>query len=115
MSTPRDLASDQMNRYRGIKHVTATAQLDASDHIGNGIAVFVTGAAAVTLTLPPMAEAIGKSYFVRAVNGISYNVSVVDYETATEITTYGDMDANNDHAIFFCDGQYWIATYDGIA
>ena len=90
--------------------VVGTYTLKAGDNL-----VFVDSAlAAMTITLPPKAEAAGKFYFIQAPSGVTNDVSIFDYELGTEHAD-GDMDAANDHALYFCTGQAWITIYDGVA
>ena len=68
------------------------------------------------ITLPSLAESVGKFYYIKApVGATGGDLSVLDKESATEITTYGDMDADGDDAIFFSTGLAWITVYDGVA
>ena len=64
--------------------------------------------AAGILYLPSMVEAAGKLYYIIAPTGATAgDISVTIKETATELATYGDMDADADWALFFCDGIGW--------
>lgn len=72
--------------------------------------------AAGIVVLPSKAEAIGKFYYICAPTGATAgDISVYDKEAGTEITTYGDMDADDDHAIFYCDGVKWRTWLNGVA
>jgi hypothetical protein len=80
------------------------------------IAVTDLADASAIITLPSKAEAVGKFYYICAPTGASAgDISVYDKETGAEITTYGDMDADDDHAIFFCDGMKWRVVLNGVA
>jgi len=96
----------------GIKWVdNEDATLLAGDHI-----VYVKSAtAAVSIILPPMAEATGKFYWIQAPDGVTNKVTVKDYESETEITTYGAMDANDDAALFYCTGIDWVVPFEQVA
>ncbi|KKL18085.1 hypothetical protein LCGC14_2479040, partial [marine sediment metagenome] len=95
----------------GILHITVAAyQMKPGDQLLYADATDNV----VVLTLPDMAEAMGKFYFIQAID-VSNDVSVMVKETATEIGTYGDMDATDDHALFFCTGRIWITVFDGVA
>ena len=97
--------------WRGVKNVSEDYTMKAGDHV-----VYVDStSAAVEITLPPYSEAAGQFYFIQAPVGATNDVSVLINETATELATYGDMDANNDHALFFCTGRAWITVFDGVA
>jgi len=61
----------------------------------------------VVLTLPPMSEAAGKFYSIEAPSGATADVSVNIKETATEIATYGDLNADDDYLLLFCTGITW--------
>lgn len=88
---------------------------DYSMRPGDYVIIADSSAAAVTITLPSKAQACGKFYYICAPSGASFDVSVNDKEAGTEISTYGDMDADDDHAIFFCDGRKWRTWLDGVA
>ena len=68
------------------------------------------------LTLPSVAEAAGLFYFIYAPTGATGgDISLYIKETATELTTNGDMDADDDHILLFCDGVNWRTILDGVA
>lgn len=72
--------------------------------------------AAGIITLPSKAEAVGKFYYICAPTGAAGgDISVYDKEAGSEISTYGDMDADDDHAIFYTDGRLWRTVFDGVA
>jgi hypothetical protein len=63
-----------------------------------------------------MAEAAGKFYFIVAPTGAAGgDISVRQKGTATEVSTYGDLDADDDHVLFFCTGERWLMIFDGVA
>ena len=112
------------NMYSGgngsvVKHLTLTAdsatyQMQVTDHI-----LIVTSSAADAagiVTLPPVAEAAGQFYYISAPTGATGgDVSVYIKETAAEVATYGDLDADGDHVILFSDGYNWRVVLDGVA
>lgn len=60
------------------------------------------------ITLPSMAEACGKFYYINAPTGAAGgDISLYVKETATELTTVGDLDADDDWVMLFCDGYHW--------
>lgn len=66
--------------------------------------------------LPSKAEAVGKFYYICAPTGAAGgDLSIYDKEAGSEISTYGDMDADDDHAIFFTDGRKWRVVLNGVA
>ena len=68
------------------------------------------------LYLPPVTEAVGKKYYICAPTGATGgDISVYTREAGTEVTTYGDLDADDDHVIFFSDGKAWRMVFDGVA
>ena len=73
----------------------------------------------VILTLPSVSEAVGKFYYIGIpdVNdpGTSGDCSLYVMETAAELTTNGDMDADGDYLILFSDGINWRTIVDGVA
>ena len=109
------------NDMVGVKplYLTITAantpyQLGPNDTVV--IATTVLADAAAIITLPSKAEAVGKMYYICAPTGATDgDISVYDKEAGTEITTYGDLDADDDHVIFFCDGRLWRTLFDGVA
>lgn len=66
------------------------------------------------VTLPSLAEAAGKSYYICAPTGATGNdVSVYEKETGAEYAG-GDLDADDDHVILFSDGQRWRTSLNGV-
>ena len=43
------------------------------------------------------------------------DISVYIKETAAEFATLGDLDADDDHVMFFSDGYNWRGIFDGVA
>lgn len=111
-----------MSNVRGVKEL--------SDRMGHAEEKFVTVAAyqikkhehiiyadatdnVVVLTLPSMADAIGKFYYIEAINATN-DVSVNVKETATEISTYGDLDTAEDRLMLFCTGRRWVVVVSAL-
>jgi hypothetical protein len=68
------------------------------------------------VTLPSKAEACGKAYYICAPTGATAgDISVYDKEAAAEVTTLGDLDADDDYVIFWSDGVVWRCLLDGVA
>ncbi len=66
--------------------------------------------------LPSIAEAAGKFYFIWAPTGATAgDISLYVKETGAELTTNGDMDADDDHILLFSDGKNWRTILDGVA
>lgn len=62
------------------------------------------------ITLPSKAEAVGRIYSILAPTGASGgDISVYDKESGSEWTTEGDLDADADNLICFCNGKAWVA------
>ena len=84
-----------------------TYQMTVNDHlvhVVSGTGEDTTG----IITLPSIGEAAGMFYAIYAPTGATGNdVSVAEKENATEISTYGDLDADADFLLVFSDGQYW--------
>jgi hypothetical protein len=94
-----DMTSYQLKPHETIVHATSE-NADAS----------------AILTLPSKAEMAGKMVYICATTGATGgDISVYDKEAGSEITTYGDMDADDDHVLFFCDGVNWRVVLDGVA
>lgn len=70
--------------------------------------------AAVTLTLPEVSEAKGKTFSVVAVNGLTNNVTVQDNNESIEWTDVV-MAGNYASLLLFSDGRNWytLASKDG--
>ena len=114
------LNSDIANGGTGsVKHITLTTaaptyQMTVTDHIL--IAISSAADAAGIVTLPPVAEAAGQFYYICAPTGAAGgDISVYIKETAAEFATLGDLDADDDHVIFFSDGYNWRGVFDGVA
>ena len=68
------------------------------------------------ITLPSLAEAVGKFFFISAPTGATAgDISLYEKETGAELTTYGDLDADDDHVLLFSDGLNWRVVLDGVA
>lgn len=95
---------DSETKRRGPLHVDEDYSMGPYDFA----VVAESGSAAVEVTLPPKAEAVlGTVYTIHAPAGASNDVSVLDCETATEISTYGDLDADGDLIGVVCTGELW--------
>jgi hypothetical protein len=98
--------------------VTITAdntnyQMKATQHVMHFITALEDDAAIVWL--PPVAEAAGMFYYICATTGASGgDISLMVRETAAELTTNGDMDADDDHILLFSDGVNWRTILDGV-
>jgi len=115
-----DSAVDTQHDLEGLpRHLTftdtdTTYQMRVSDTVL--IVISGTGEDATGIvTLPSLAEAVGKFYFISAPTGSTGNdVSVYEKETGSELTTYGDLDTDDDHVILFSDGTKWRIALNGI-
>ena len=95
--------ADQTSYKMGVEETVVFATSENAD--GSGV-----------LYLPPVTEAVGRMYYIVAPTGATGgDISVYTREAGSEITTYGDMDADDDHAIFFSDGKNWRTIFDGVA
>ena len=76
-----------------------------------------TGADATGIvTLPSLAESAGRHYFIHAPEGATGNdISLYEKETGVELTTNGDMDADDDHLLLYSTGVSWLTRLDGVA
>jgi hypothetical protein len=82
----------------------------------NIIAVSAGSDGEAILTLPALQEAAGKFYYICAPTGATGgDVSVYEKETGSELSTYGDLDADDDHVLLFSDGVQWRVVLDGVA
>ena len=80
------------------------------------IAISAAADAVAIIVLPSLQEACGKFYSISAPTGATGgDISVYEKETGAELATYGNMNADLDHAIFFSDGANWRTVLDGVA
>lgn len=81
--------------------------VDTTSAGGDGVAI---------VTLPSLAEAVGKFYYICApVGATGGDLSLYEKETGAELATHGDMDADDDHLVLFSTGIEWRAVLDGVA
>lgn len=93
-----------------------TYQMKPSDTVLIVDTTLAGGDDVAIVTLPSLAEAVGKFYFIVAPVGHSaYHLSLYEKETGAELATNGDMDADDDHLILFSDGAVWRTVLDGVA
>ena len=90
-----------------------TYQMKISDTV---LSVTSSGADGTGIvTLPSLAEAVGKFYFIVAPTGLTAgDISLYEKETGSEYAD-GDMDADGDHLLLFSDGVQWRTILDGVA
>lgn len=89
-------------------------QMKPGDHVVIAISAGSDGEAIVIL--PSLQEAAGQFYFIVAPTGAAGgDISLYEKETGTELTTNGDMDADDDHILLFSDGTAWRTILDGVA
>ena len=80
------------------------------------IAVSAASDGTAIIYLPPAQSCPGKCCVIHAPTGnAGGDISVYDHETGAEISTYGQMDADADYAIFISSGIGWVLEYDGVA
>ena len=80
------------------------------------IAISAAADAAAIIVLPSLQEACGKFYYICAPTGLAGgDISVYEKETGAELATFGNMNADDDHAVFFSDGVQWRTVLDGVA
>lgn len=92
----------------------STYSMEVNDHII--IATSSVADASAIITLPSLADATGKFYFISAPTGAAGgDISIYEKETGAELTTYGDLDADDDHVMLFSDGTKWRIVLDGVA
>ena len=111
IETQHDLAG--LPRHLALTAATSlTYQMRVSDTV---LIVTSSGAdAAGIVTLPSLAEAVGRFYFIVAPTGSTGgDISLYEKETGAELTD-GDMDADDDHILLFSDGTKWRTILDGV-
>lgn len=119
---PRDLHSD-MNQekttlplYVTLTDASLTYYMKPTDRVVIVDTTGVTGDGNALVYLPPILASAGNFYYVCApVGATGGDVSLIVRETATELTTNGDMDADDDHILLFSTGKEWRTVLDGVA
>ena len=112
INTQHDL--EGLPRHILLETGALTYQMRVSDTVL--IAISSGADAAGIITLPSLAEAVGKFYFISAPTGATGgDISLYEKETGAELTTYGDLDADDDHVILFSDGTKWRIALNGVA
>lgn len=93
---------------------TTSYQMKPGDHVVHATSTEADGTGIIYL--PSIAEAAGKFYYICAPTGATAgDISLYIKETGAELTTNGDMDADDDHILLFCDGKNWRTILDGVA
>jgi len=112
ITTQHDL--EGLPRHLALTVAAPTYQMRVSDTI-----LIITSAATAgvgIVTLPSLAEAVGKFYFLSGPSAATTDdVSIYEKETESELTTYGNFATDDDHVILFSDGQKWRVVLDGVA
>lgn len=64
---------------------------------------------AITITLPPVSEAMGKFYSIKLITDGGNNVTVQDQDDSYDWAATGDLTLSSvtDFGIFFSDGHKW--------
>lgn len=105
--------TDQFGRSVGTTPTSGIYKMKGPGCIFAVSALADTGA---IIYLPPAISCPGKVCIIHAPTGAAGgDISVYDEETGAEITTYGDMDADADHAIWMSTGLVWTLILDGVA
>ena len=100
--------------YVALTATVPTYQMKVTDQVVS--ATSTEADATGIVTLPSLAEAFGKFYYIEAPTGASAgDISVYEKETGAEISTYGDLDADNDFVILFSTGKAWKVATNGVA
>ena len=113
IETQHDL--EGLPRHIALTATSLTYQMRVSDTVV--IAKSTTGNDGTgIITLPSLAEAVGKFYFISAPTGgaTDDDISLYQKETGAELTTYGALDTDDDHVILFSDGTKWRIALNGI-
>lgn len=101
-------------RHIALTDSVPTYQMKVSDQvlsIVSGTGEDATG----IVTLPSVAEAVGKIYCLVAPTGAAGNdVSIYEKETGSEYTD-GDMDADGDYLVLICTGTGWLTLKTNVA
>lgn len=114
MRTCDRIHEEQLPSTEEIKHIAYSDtpyKMKPGDHVIYADSTL----GAIDIYLPPKHLAVGKFYFIKSPAAATADVSILDRELKTEIATYGDHDANDDHVLFYCSGQAWLMVFDGVA
>jgi hypothetical protein len=104
LATGKDVGSTPTS---GIYYMDAPGGIIAHSDAGDGVAI---------IFLPPAQTCPGECCVVHAPTGATDDdISVYDHETGAEISTYGQMDADADYAIWISTGIAWVLEFDGVA
>lgn len=120
MGSDRDTQLDLegLPRHVALTDGVPTYQMKVSDTVLSVVSGTGEDATGI-VTLPSVAEAVGKHYYIVAPTGATGNdVSLVEKETAVELGgagDIGDMDADGDYLIIFSTGKEWRTLVDGVA
>jgi len=102
--------------------LTAAAGLTYQMRVSDTVLIATSSGAdaAGIVTLPSLAEAVGKFYLIVAPTGSTAgDISVYEKETGAEYagsgSDDGDLDADDDHVMVFSDGSKWRTILDGVA
>ena len=103
--------------YAALGDVAAnlTYQMKASDLVLIVDTTLAGGDAVAIVTLPSLAEAVGKLYTIVAPVGVTGgDLSLYEKETGAELGTYGDLDNDDDHVVLLSDGSKWRIVLNGL-
>ena len=95
---------------------SATSGIMHIKNPGSYMCISAAADAAAIVYLPPAAAFPGSTILIVAPTGATAgDISVYDEETGAEISTYGDMDADNDRAVFVSNGLTWDVVLEVVA
>ncbi|MCK4330886.1 hypothetical protein KAX02_13735 [candidate division WOR-3 bacterium] len=103
-------------RHVALTVAAPTYQMKVSDIVLSVISAAADAAGIVTL--PSVAEAVGKFYYLVAPTGLAGgDISFFEKETAALIVTspVGPFNADGDYAIIYSNGASWLVVMDGVA
>jgi len=111
IETQHDL--EGLPRHLLLTVAAPTYQMRVSDTVMIVVSEATSGVGIITL--PSLAEAVGKMYFISAPTGnAGDDISLFEKETGAEFSE-GNMDADDDYLILFSDGIKWRIVFDGVA
>jgi hypothetical protein len=103
------------------RHVTLTDSsltetLKSTDKVVIIDTTSVTGDGNAIATLPPLAEMTGKMICIKAPKAATGgDLSLYEHETGSELSTYGDLDADGDVVVLYCVGDAWVPLYETVS
>ena len=69
----------------------------------------------MTLTLPPVHEAMGQFYYIEATLGDTGNTTTIEDDNGDTALSDLTLDADDDYILLYSNGRRWLTIFNGIA